>query len=469
VLAHFLGKFGILVAGLNLVTLLVALLAGELQIATSYAAMVGGLAVGGFLLSRIRLPGQMQLNEALVLVALVFLVVPIITAVPQLLAGVPAADALFETISAATTTGLSTLGGIEARPLTFRFARAWMQWYGGLGIIVFSLALIVRPGMSALRLAKLDEPDDLVGGTRAHARRVLLVYGGITLAGWLLWMILGGAPLQGVLYIFPAVSTGGFAPTSGSFADLGFTALPWLVTLVAVAGAIPLALYQQSWRTDWRLFFRNTEMRALLAVGLCLSLVLVISLLGQNRSLGEALWHGPLMVFSAQTTAGFSSLEVAQLGAGDKLTLMLAMATGGSIGSTAGGFKLLRLMILFGLLVRCLKSLSIPAHAVVEQRLGERRIEAQEVQDALMIILVFIGVVLCSWIPFLFYGYAPLDALFEVVSATATAGLSSGITQVGLPTPLKAVLCVDMLLGRLEFVAWLLFFYPRTWFGRKRD
>ncbi len=69
----------------------------------------------------------------------------------------------------------------------------------------------------------------------------------------------------------------------------------------------------------------------------------------------------------------------------------------------------------------------------------------------------------------LLYGFPPLDALFEVVSATGMAGLSSGITQAGLPTPLKAILCIDMLLGRLEFVAWMVFFYPRTWFARKRE
>lgn len=112
--------------------------------------------------------------------------------------------------------------------------------------------------------------------------------------------------------------------------------------------------------------------------------------------------------------------------------------------------------------------MSVPRDAVIDQRLGDRRIEATEVQDALMIILMFIVVVFFSWVPFLFYGYAPLDALFEVVSATGTVGLSSGITQGGLPTLLKLILCADMLLGRLEFVAWMVFFYHRTWFGSKR-
>lgn len=469
VIAKYSGQFCLVIAALNLAPLAVALLTAETGIAFSYAGLIAGLTSAGFLLARIRQQGSMQMNEAMVLVALVFLAVPLIMSIPLVCEGSPFIDAFFETVSAATTTGLSTLGAIELRPRTFQFARAWMQWYGGLGIVIFSLALVVRPGMSALRLAEVDKPDDLVGGTRAHARRILLVYSGITLVGVLLWILFGGNPLQGVLYIFSAVSTGGFAPTSGGLADLDRTQLAWVVTLISIAGAIPLALYQQSWRSGWRVFVHNIEMRSFLVVGLLVSLLFGLNLMAHGMGPNEAILHGPLMAFSAQSTSGFSSLSVSSLDAGGKMILILAMATGGSVGSTAGGFKLIRLLILFGLLFRCLKRLSTSPHAVVEQRLDKRRIGAAEVQDALMIILLFIGVVVVSWIPFLFYGYAPLDSLFEVVSATGTVGLSSGVTDVGLPVLLKSVLCADMLLGRLEFVAWMVFFYHRTWFGRKRE
>ncbi len=468
ILAHYCGPFCLIIAVLNLVTLAVALLNSENIIAASYAAIIIVLLCLGFLLGRVKVDGGMQMNEAMVLAALVFFSVPLVMTIPLLAYGVPFMDALFETISAATTTGLSTLGPIEQRPLTFSFARAWMQWYGGLGIVVFSLALVVRPGMSALRLASLDAPDDLVGGTRAHARRVLVVYAILTACGLLVWLVLGGQPLEGLLYVLAAVSTGGFAPTNGSFADLPGLRMAWVVTLAALSGAVPLALYHKAWRNGWRQFLQNMELRALVAAGVITSLILGASLWAQGFTLSGAMTHAPLMALSAQSTAGFSSLDSATLDAGSKMILILAMSIGGSVGSTAGGFKLLRVLILFGLLYRCLKSLSVPTDAVVVQRLGQRRIEATEVQDALMIILIFIIVVLFSWIAFLIYDYSPLNALFEVVSATGTVGLSSGITQAGLPSLLKLILCADMLLGRLEFVAWMVFFYHRTWFGKKR-
>ncbi|WP_029913770.1 TrkH family potassium uptake protein [Pelobacter seleniigenes] len=468
-LGHFLGLFLLVTATLTLVPFLVALVVGEYHIAFSYGVLTGVLLTTGILMQKMRYQGQMQLNEAMVLVALIFILLPVIMTAPLVAQGISFADALFETISAATTTGLSTLGAIEQYPATFRFARAWMQWYGGLGIVVFSLALIVRPGMAALRLSSLEEPDDLVGGTRAHARRVLKVYGALTAAGLILWLILGGEPFPGLLYIMSAVSTGGFAPTTGSLADLDHLRLAWVVTLGSLAGAIPLALYQQSLRKGWRALLQNLEMQTLLAAGVISSLVLGLSMLGQGMPIDFAARHAPLMAFSAQTTSGFSSMDVAALSTGGKFILILTMSLGGSIGSTAGGFKLLRLLILVGVIFHAVKRMTVSRHVVTEQRLGGERLGLPEIQDALMIILLFIITVLLSWIPFLLYGYSPLDSLFEVVSATGTVGLSSGITSSSMPDFLKGILCLDMLLGRLEFVAWLVFFYYRTWFGRKRE
>ena len=247
-IARYCGQFFLVIAALNLVTVAVALINADFVIAMSYTAVIVGLSLLGLVLARIKTDGHMQMNEAMVLTALVFILVPLVTSVPLLIYGIPFIDALFETISAATTTGLSTLGPVGQRPMTFNFARSWMQWYGGLGIVVLSLAMIVRPGMSALRLSGLDAPDDLVGGTRAHARRVFYVYGVLTVCGFLTWLLLGGKPVEGLLYVFAAVSTGGFAPTDGSFADLPALRLAWVATLTAISGAIPLALYHNAWR-----------------------------------------------------------------------------------------------------------------------------------------------------------------------------------------------------------------------------
>lgn len=471
VIARYFGQFCLLIALLTLAPLLVAIFTGETAVAWSYLGVILLLVGVGWACTRLPEPKRLQINEAMLLAALVFLWTPLLMTIPLMIAGIPWLDALFETVSAATTTGLTTLATVEDKPAVFLFARAWMQWYGGLGIVVLSLALVMRPGLAALRLAETVPPeDDLVGGSRIHARRVLKVYVIMTAAGILVWVVLGGSAWTGLLYVLAAVSTGGFAPTDGSLVDLPGVRLAWMVTVLCLSGAVPLALYHTAWRRGWHRFVKNVELRyLLLAAGLVSILLACCMVFSGGMNWEQAAYHAPLMAVSAQTTAGFSSLSPGELDAASQLVLIGTMAVGGGIGSTAGGFKLLRLVILYCLLVRYIKQVSAPASAVIDIRVGERKLGRDEALDALLLIGLFGGAVLISWMPFLAYDFSPLPALFEVVSALGTVGLSSGVSAPDLPGPLKLVLCADMLLGRLELVAWLLIFYPRTWFGQRRS
>ena len=156
-----------------------------------------------------------------------------------------------------------------------------------------------------------------------------------------------------------------------------------------------------------------------------------------------------------------------QLDAGSKLVLIFSMLVGGGAGSTAGGFKLLRLLIAASVFRLILLRTCLPKHAVIEPRLAGRRLQDEEIHAALLLIVLFVAVVALSWLPFVAMGYGPLDSLFEVVSATGTVGLSVGLTSATLPPLLKGILCIDMLMGRLEIMAWLVMLYPGTWFGRR--
>jgi trk system potassium uptake protein TrkH len=174
-----------------------------------------------------------------------------------------------------------------------------------------------------------------------------------------------------------------------------------------------------------------------------------------------------LLGISAQTTTGFSSLDIAGLDDSSKIVTIIAMFVGGGMGSTAGGVKVLRLLILLRLIHLLLRSTALPSHAVVNPRLGNKALQENDTQRALLLILLFVIVVIVSWMIFVFYGYPPLDALFEIVSATGTVGLTTGITGADLPAMLKALLCIDMLVGRVEIVALLIVLYPPTWFGKR--
>jgi trk system potassium uptake protein TrkH len=469
VLGKYFGQLCLVVAALAVVPLIVSLLDGETQTTFRYGVVISALAALGALLGRMHAPGNVQVNEAMVLVASMFLVTPLIMTFPIMSSGLGFSDALFEAISGTTTTGLSTLTSVEGSSRTFLFARAWMQWYGGLGIVVFSLALLFRPGMTARRFAFTEAmEEDLVGGTKAHARRVLVVYGLLTGAGIVLLLIAGAGPLDALLYAMASVSTGGFAPHDGSLAALGGCGMHLSVILVCLAGAIPLGFYHSWYKGARRPATDAPQIRGLLVVGGAASLLLGVCMaVTQGEEWKEVLHHAPVLAFSAQTTAGFSSMDLAGLHASSKAVLILAMAVGGGVGSTAGGVKILRMLMVLNLLRVVLRRAGSSKHAIVAPFVAGQRLDEKELQEALLIILLFVAVILFSWLPFLLMGYDPLDSLFEVVSATGTVGLSVGVTGSDMPVFLKGVLCTDMLLGRLEILSWLVMCTPGTWIGRR--
>ena len=147
--------------------------------------------------------------------------------------------------------------------------------------------------------------------------------------------------------------------------------------------------------------------------------------------------------------------------------MIVAMLVGGSVGSSAGGFKLLRLLILLRMLQLMIRRAAMPSHAVAEPYLAGHKLETDDMLRAMQLILLFIGIMVLSWLPFVIMGYDPLDALFEVVSACGTVGLSSGIARPELEPFLKGVLCFDMIAGRVEIIALLIVLYPRNWIGRR--
>ena len=470
VVFKYFGQLCLVLAALTMVPLMMSLIFGERAITLRYAVVVCGLAGLGLGAARLRAPSRVQANEGMVLVALMFLFTPLAMCYPMMSSGLSFLDAFFESISGVTTTGLSMMATLVGAPATVLFARAWMQWYGGLGFIVLSLALVMQPGLVAKGLAATEnETDDLIGGTRTRARRVLKVYSGLTALGIIGSLSVGIGFFDAVLYTFAAVSTGSFAPHDGGLATLGWFAQGWII-LLCLAGAIPLTFYPRMLKEKRRVSVDFLQVKAVIIASLVASLAVgVFMRLSAGMAWPQVLHHAPLLAFSAQTTAGFSSMPCAQLDAGSKLVLIFSMLVGAGVGSTAGGFKLLRLLIAASLFRLILLRTCLPKHAVIEPRLAGRRLQDEEIHAALLVIVLFVAVVALSWLPFVAMGYSPLDSLFEVVSATGTVGLSVGLTSATLPALLKGILGLDMLLGRLEIIVLLVMLYPGTWFGRRME
>jgi trk system potassium uptake protein TrkH len=470
VLGRYLGQLALLLALLTLAPVCVSLYYGEQAATWRYLMTIAVLLALGWPLSRLRAPDRIQGNEAMVIVTLTFVLGPLLMSWPLAASGLTPMDAFFEAVSGVTTTGLTTLATVRDKGHTFLFARAWMQWYGGLGIAVLAVAAMAQHGLVARKLVEPSGPGVQVSSTRSYARQMLAIYLILTLAGGLLIWAAGMAPFDAVAHVLAAVSTGGFSTFDQSLGDNGLpTFAPFAVTLTCFLGAVSLPLYSVAWRRGIGELLRDLELRALAAACLAGTLLLAWWLWRAGMPMAEALRQGSLLAVSSQSTAGFSALSTASLGDFPKGLLILSMAVGGSLGSTAGGVKLLRVLVLLRLVQAMLRRTAATEHAVVTASLGGQSLKEDDTIHALLIIALFAAVVALSWLVFLAHGYPALDSLFEVVSAAGTVGLSTGISGSGLPDILKLVLCLDMLAGRLEIVALLVTLYPVTWIGGKRE
>ncbi|MCL4799597.1 MAG: hypothetical protein KJ025_08420 [Burkholderiales bacterium] len=463
VVAKYLGQLAVALAGVALVPALVAAALAEPDVASRFALVTLVLAGAGFSLARRPAPRSVQTNEALVVTALAYLLGAAAMAFPLAAAGLAPGTALFESISGLTTTGLTLIANVDALPRSVLFARAWLQWCGGLGIVVLSVVLLAESDVASRRLIEpAPVGEHLATTAAAFARRMLAAYIALTAAVLAVLLAVGVGAFDALAYSLAGVSTGGFAPHQDGLAAYGGGARVAVIA-TGLAGAVALPLYAAAARGDWRRVASDVELRALalLATGVCVAL----ALLGAGGDL--PLLDRVLLGVSAQTTTGFASAPAAALDAASKVVLLAAMCIGGAVGSTAGGIKLLRLVLAAKAARLMLRRMAMPPRAVAELHLQGRRIEDREALRALVLVLTFILFAVASWLPFVIAGYDPLDSLFEVVSALGTVGLSTGITAESLPAGLKAVLAADMLLGRVEFLAMLVLLQPATWFARR--
>jgi trk system potassium uptake protein TrkH len=470
VLAKYLGLLAFMLALLTLVPLGAAVFFQDYHIALRYLGVIAVLMIFWGVSRSIAEPRQIQTNEALTIVALAFVFSPLLMTFPFMGSGLTFYNALFEAISAVTTTGLSMTTDLVNRPQSFLFARSWIQWYGGLGIVVLSVAILMGSHITNRSLSEPLGGETLATTTRTHARQMLIIYGSLTVSGIIVVWLISGNGLLAVNHVLAAVSTGGFSSFDNSLAGIDSWYSRFAIIGFSLCGALPLPLYAVIFSKNWRTGIRDTELLALVIAILLLTLVLFFSFhIGSGMKLQDALGHAFFLGMSAQTTTGFTTLDLNLMDNSAKLSMIISMLIGGGVGSTAGGIKLLRLLILLRLIQVVLQRTTMPLQAVHSPKLGGKVLEDMEIQRVLILILLFIGVIVISWFVFLMYGYAPMNALFEVVSASATVGLSTGITTADMPLLLKFVLCMDMLLGRLEIIALLVVLYLPNWIGERKD
>ncbi|MEM9013099.1 MAG: potassium transporter TrkG [Pseudomonadota bacterium] len=456
------GANGFALAALCAVPMLAALAEGAHTLA---AALAPGVLLGlgaGIVTTRAPPVENSRRVEALVSIALSFLLAVLFVLPGFVALGMSPIDAIFEASSAVTTTGLSVATDAQDWPFAGHLLRAWTQWIGGFAFIAAALALVVGRGVVARQLGATQGVKAVAEGasTQTRARQLLGAYAAVTTASAIGLMLLAERPGDGLLIALAAVSTGGFAPHADSLASVS-PAMQAFTGLCCVAGALSLGLVWSMGRGDVAQIVRNGEARTFLGM-LALVGLLVIALEWWRG--GMAPGDVAFTVLSGASTAGYSTAPMTSLGNASLLLIIALMLAGGCVGSTAGGLKVSRAVFLIAMMRLALLRTRTPAKARTTLRVFGRRTEAEEGTEIAGLTMLYGLSLLALWLILLATVDAPpLAALFDAVSALSTVGLSTGVVGPDLPDFAKLSMTVAMLLGRLEFLALIALVSVSTW------
>ncbi|MBS1303392.1 TrkH family potassium uptake protein [Loktanella sp. SALINAS62] len=400
--------------------------------------------------------------EAVVLFATLFLLACLISTPPFLALRMSPLNAFFEATSGITSTGLSVARDATVWPVAAHLLRGWLQWCGGFAL-AFAGLTILHDHTSALRelgQSTLEERDKMTS-MRKHAQLLLAFYGaltGVAVAGCLFLL---PTWWEGVSIALASVSTGGFTPQADSLASYSVAAQVFVMG-ICVMSSVSFLFYIMLWRAGFRKAIASGHVVLYIGV-VCAGTLLyafVSALLFPDTD--ATVIEGSLNFISGLTTAGFSAAPVSSSPLLVVL-LLVGMVIGGDIGSTSGGMKIGRIAVAIQMVRLSFHRLLLPTHGVLHLRDRGKRQTSDDITAAGAVLVLYIATVLICWSIFLAASQPALPALFEVVSAVSTVGLSSGITAPDLPPHLVSVLLVAMLLGRLEFIALIAIFLPKTW------
>ncbi len=427
----------------------------------------------GFLLSHRRPSSTVfYMKEGFLSVSLSWILLSIFGALPFLISGeIPAVeDALFEAVSGFTTTGSSILTDVEALTHCILFWRSFTHWIGGMGILVFILAVLPMAGGHRMYLMKAESPGPSVEKLVPRVRETAMILYGIYTAMTLLQIILlvvGKMPVFDAFCIsFGAAGTGGFGIKNDSMAGYA-SHLQVIVTVFMILFGVNFNIYYLILCRKFRQAFRSEELKAYLGIIGASILIMTWNIRSFFPTLGEALRHAAFQVGSIITTTGYATTDFDLWPQLSKTLLLILMFTGACAGSTGGGIKVSRLLIMAKTVKKELFSFAHP-RGIKKIKMDGHPVAHETVRAVNIFLIAYMLITAFSVLLISLDDYS-FTTNFSAVAATLN-NIGPGLDQVGpvenfhLFSPFsKCVLIFDMLAGRLELFPLLILFAPSTW------
>lgn len=473
-LVYILGKVLLIEGALMLLPVICGLMYGE-QAFVCYAVPALIYVLLGFFIS-FKKPKNMTvfIKDGCVATALSWILLSVCGCIPFILAKeIPSfTDAMFETASGFTTTGASILSDVEALSHASLLWRSLTHWIGGMGVLVFILAVVPMSGGSNMNLMKAESPGPTVGKivpkVRATAKTLYYIYIALTLLEIIVLFACGMPLFDSICSGFATAGTGGFGFKNDSFASFA-PHLQWIVAVFMLLFGVNFNFYYYITIRQPSKALKMSEPQVYLAIAGTATAIICFSIYGIYGNLGDSLRHSLFQVATAMTTTGFASADFDLWPTLAKYILVLCMFIGACAGSTGGGIKVSRFQIMFKAIRREIESYVHPK-TVKRIHIDGKTIDTDVERSVALYFIIFLVVFVSSMFIISFEGY-DLVTVFTSVTATLN-NIGPGLSRVG-PTCnygffsglSKWVLIFDMIAGRLELIPIIVFLNPFTYKG----
>ena len=471
---------GYLAFGFSLILflpILVALIYGEQEVRHFLIAIGVTASIGQLFILLGRGPIQ-ELNnrDGFLIVVIFWFGLSAIASLPFMLsAHLSVVDALFEAVSAFTTTGATVISGLDQLSKSFLFYRQLLQWLGGMGMIVLAIAVLPMLGIGGMQLYRAEAPgpfkDEKLTPRLTHTARYLWVfYVGMTVANALAYWAAGMTAFDAIAHSFSTVSTGGFSTHDASLGYFQSATIETIAVFFMILGAINFSVHFIVWRNRNPLhYFQNIEVRIFLLVILATVLIVAVILKDTGEYVGytSSLHNGLFEVVSVITSTGFGTVDFSHWPSFLPVLLIFISFIGGCGGSTAGGMKVIRVILLTQQGFREVRQLIHPK-ALLPIRVGERVIPVQTAQGVWGFFAIYIVSFVILMLLIMSTGLDQVSAFSAIATSMNNLGPGLGEVAISFATVSdsgKLIAAFAMLLGRLEVFTVVVLLTPEFWRG----
>ena len=462
-------------AGFMALSLVVSFIYGEYDVALIFIGTIAVMLGISFLLA-FRKPADTSFyaKEGVVTVSVSWILLSLFGAMPFFLSGaIPSfIDSLFESVSGFTTTGASVLIDVEIVEKSLLFWRSFTHWIGGMGVLMFIMAILPMSKADPLHLMRAESPgpttEKLVPKASETAKILYSIYIGLSLLEVIL-LLAGGMPFfDSVVHMFGTAGTGGFSMKNASIGAYDSVYLEVVVTVFMILFGVNFSAYFLLLARKFKRFLTFEELRVYLAIIIIAMAVIAFNITGTvYQSLGESLRYSSFQVASVMTTTGFSTDDFNQWPTFSRFLLLLLMFIGASAGSTGGGIKVSRFMIMAKALKREAMHILHPK-AVQKIKLDKMPVSEDVIRGTAIFMVVFLGITAVSIVLVSLNGFDMDTSVSAVVACINNIGPGLGVVSPvgnysGFSVFSKIVLSLNMLIGRLEIYPMLLLISPAVW------